>query len=177
MPSWAWSRNGWPDESRHRHDFPAHPGADAGAPARAGHSGPEGAGGDEYGAAASVRRRRDAAPCLRRHPAADRPGPDHFQPVYRRSLCELACQGRSLDRVLEIGGGCGYQAAVLAKLAREVLSIERIAKLVGHARVTLRGLRVNNVLMKNADGGTATGKRRRSMPSSSPPRCPTSRMS
>jgi len=66
--------------------------------------------------------------------------------------CELACQGRNLDRVLEIGGGCGYQAAVLAKLAREVVSIERIAKLVGRARVTLRGLRINNVLMKNADG-------------------------
>jgi protein-L-isoaspartate(D-aspartate) O-methyltransferase len=67
--------------------------------------------------------------------------------------CELACQGRVLERVLEIGGGCGYQAAVLSKLAKEVVSIERIAKLVGRARMTLRGLRVNNVLMKNADGG------------------------
>lgn len=66
--------------------------------------------------------------------------------------CELACQGRRLDRVLEIGGGCGYQAAVLAKLAKEVVSIERIAKLVGRARVTLRELRINNVLIKNADG-------------------------
>jgi len=66
--------------------------------------------------------------------------------------CELACQGRILDRVLEIGGGCGYQAAVLSKLAKEVVSVERIAKLVGRARLTLRGLRINNVLMKNADG-------------------------
>lgn len=66
--------------------------------------------------------------------------------------CELACQGRRLERVLEIGGGCGYQAAVLAKLAKEVVSIERIAKLVGRARITLRELRVNNVLFKNADG-------------------------
>jgi protein-L-isoaspartate(D-aspartate) O-methyltransferase len=66
--------------------------------------------------------------------------------------CELISEGRDLDRVLEVGGGCGYQAAVLSKLAREVLSLERIAKLVGRARQTLRGLRINNVLMKNVDG-------------------------
>jgi protein-L-isoaspartate(D-aspartate) O-methyltransferase len=66
--------------------------------------------------------------------------------------CELACRGHMLDRVLEIGGGCGYQAAVLSKLAKEVLSLERIAKLVGRARMTLRELRINNVLIKNVDG-------------------------
>lgn len=66
--------------------------------------------------------------------------------------CELACRGRLLERVLEIGGGCGYQAAVLSKLAREVLSLERIAKLIGRARQTLRELRINNVLIKNVDG-------------------------
>ena len=66
--------------------------------------------------------------------------------------CELACRGHMLERVLEIGGGCGYQAAVLSRLAREVLSLERIAKLIGRARLTLRELRINNVLMKNVDG-------------------------
>lgn len=66
--------------------------------------------------------------------------------------CELACRGRPLERVLEIGGGCGYQAAVLSRLAKEVLSLERIAKLIGRARKTLRELRINNVLMKNVDG-------------------------
>jgi protein-L-isoaspartate(D-aspartate) O-methyltransferase len=66
--------------------------------------------------------------------------------------CELAFRGQTLDRVLEIGGGCGYQAAVLSKLAKEVLSLERIAKLIGRARLTLRELRINNVLMKNVDG-------------------------
>lgn len=66
--------------------------------------------------------------------------------------CELACQGHTLERVLEIGGGCGYQAAVLSKLAKEVLSLERIAKLIGRARKTLRELRINNVVMKNVDG-------------------------
>jgi protein-L-isoaspartate(D-aspartate) O-methyltransferase len=66
--------------------------------------------------------------------------------------CELACRGNRLDRVLEVGGGCGYQAAVLSRLAKEVLSLERIAKLIGKARQTLRQLRINNVVMKNVDG-------------------------
>lgn len=66
--------------------------------------------------------------------------------------CELACRGQTLERVLEIGGGCGYQAAVLSRLAKEVLSLERIAKLIGKARKTLRELRINNVLIKNVDG-------------------------
>jgi protein-L-isoaspartate(D-aspartate) O-methyltransferase len=66
--------------------------------------------------------------------------------------CELACQGKPMEIVLEIGCGCGYQAAVLARLAKKVVSIERIAKLVGKARHTLRELRINNVLIKNADG-------------------------
>lgn len=68
--------------------------------------------------------------------------------------CELIAQDRTLERVLEVGGGCGYQAAVLSKLAKEVLSLERIAKLIGRARQTLRDLRINNVLIKNVDGTT-----------------------
>lgn len=66
--------------------------------------------------------------------------------------CELISKDRQLARVLEVGGGCGYQAAVLSRLAREVVSLERITKLVGRARQTLRALRINNVLMKNVDG-------------------------
>lgn len=63
-----------------------------------------------------------------------------------------AGQGRPLGRVLEIGLGCGYQAAVLARLAREVVSIDRIAQLVGKTRARLRELRVNNVKPKHGDG-------------------------
>ncbi|KAB2318231.1 protein-L-isoaspartate(D-aspartate) O-methyltransferase [Betaproteobacteria bacterium SCN1] len=63
-----------------------------------------------------------------------------------------AGQGRPLGRVLEIGLGCGYQAAILAKLAREVVSMERIAALVGKTRVRLRELRINNVKPKHGDG-------------------------
>lgn len=66
--------------------------------------------------------------------------------------CELACQVASLDRVLEIGGGCGYQAAVLSLLAKEVVSIERIAALVRQARESLIKLRARNVYMKIGDG-------------------------
>lgn len=61
-------------------------------------------------------------------------------------------QGHELGRVLEIGLGCGYQAAVLSKLAREVVSMERIAALVGKTRARLRELRVNNVKPKHGDG-------------------------
>lgn len=72
-------------------------------------------------------------------------------------VCELARggesgAGRELGRVLEIGLGCGYQASVLARIAREVISIERIAALVGKSRQRLRELRVNNVKPKHGDG-------------------------
>jgi len=60
--------------------------------------------------------------------------------------------GHELGRVLEIGLGCGYQAAVLGKLAREVISMERIAALVGKTRPRLRQLRINNVKPKHGDG-------------------------
>lgn len=63
-----------------------------------------------------------------------------------------AGHGHTLNRVLEIGLGCGYQAAVLGKLAREVVSMERIAALVGKTRVRLRELRINNVKPKHGDG-------------------------
>lgn len=72
-------------------------------------------------------------------------------------MCELARGSdrgvaRELGRVLEIGLGCGYQASVLARLAREVISIERIAALVGVTRKRLRELRINNVKPKHGDG-------------------------
>lgn len=66
--------------------------------------------------------------------------------------CELACQGRKLDKVLEVGGGCGYQAAVLSKLAKSVFSLERIARLVGTARSNLQTMHIGNVTIRNMDG-------------------------
>ena len=75
------------------------------------------------------------------------------QPYTVARMCELARAGRALGRVLEIGTGCGYQAAVLSKLAREVFSVERIHALIEQARVRiLRELKLRNVRMKLADG-------------------------
>lgn len=69
-------------------------------------------------------------------------------------LLEAECvrgQG-GLGRVLEIGTGCGYQAAVLACVAREVHTIERLRGLHEKARENLRPLRLNNVHLILGDG-------------------------
>jgi protein-L-isoaspartate(D-aspartate) O-methyltransferase len=57
-----------------------------------------------------------------------------------------------LGRVLEIGTGCGYQAAVLSLLAHEVYSIERLRGLHDKARENLRTLRLPNVHLLFGDG-------------------------
>jgi len=57
-----------------------------------------------------------------------------------------------LGRVLEIGTGCGYQAAVLSHLATEVYSIERLRGLHDKARENLRTLRLHNVHLLFGDG-------------------------
>lgn len=55
-------------------------------------------------------------------------------------------------RVLEIGTGSGYQAAVLSRLAREVVSVERYRTLAEHARERLRAVGANNVEVIFGDG-------------------------
>lgn len=69
-------------------------------------------------------------------------------------MLELLCQGRGdrLGRVLDIGTGCGYQAAVLSHLAREVYSIERLRALHEKARDNLRAFRLANVHLLFGDG-------------------------
>lgn len=56
------------------------------------------------------------------------------------------------DNVLEIGTGCGYQAAILAKLVRKVTSVERIPAVADLARSNLAGLGISNVEIQTADG-------------------------
>ncbi len=56
------------------------------------------------------------------------------------------------EKVLEIGTGSGYQAAVLARLAREVYTIEIVPELAAEARRTLAALGYANVHVKTADG-------------------------
>ncbi len=74
------------------------------------------------------------------------------QPYVVALMIQTLRAGRELGKVLEIGTGCGYQAAVLAQLALEVYSIERIAPLLTKARANLRGLRLANLRLKHADG-------------------------
>jgi len=56
------------------------------------------------------------------------------------------------DRVLEIGTGCGYQAAVLSRLAKQVYSVERIEALADRARDALALTGCQNVEIKTGDG-------------------------
>jgi protein-L-isoaspartate(D-aspartate) O-methyltransferase len=56
------------------------------------------------------------------------------------------------EKVLEIGTGCGYQAAVLAHLAARVCTVERIPKLAAHARETLEAIGAANVWVRTANG-------------------------
>lgn len=72
-------------------------------------------------------------------------------------MIELLLAGRTdaggrLGRVLEIGTGCGYQAAVLACVATEVYSLERLRGLHDKARENLRAFRLPNVHLLFGDG-------------------------
>ncbi|HSD59538.1 MAG TPA: protein-L-isoaspartate(D-aspartate) O-methyltransferase [Burkholderiales bacterium] len=67
-------------------------------------------------------------------------------------MTELLRAGGSLGKVLEIGTGCGYQGAVLSRVAREVYTVERIAPLVARARLILRDLKITNVRVRHGDG-------------------------
>jgi protein-L-isoaspartate(D-aspartate) O-methyltransferase len=80
------------------------------------------------------------------------------QPWVVARMCELARNGRPLDSVLEIGTGCGYQAAVLAQIATTVYTVERIGVLVGKARRNLQRLKVGNVRLKHGDGSGDLGE-------------------
>jgi protein-L-isoaspartate(D-aspartate) O-methyltransferase len=80
------------------------------------------------------------------------------QPWVVARMTELAREGRKLDRVLEIGTGCGYQTAVLAQMAGEVYTVERIGALVAKARRNLQALKVKNVRLKHGDGSADLGE-------------------
>jgi protein-L-isoaspartate(D-aspartate) O-methyltransferase len=69
-------------------------------------------------------------------------------------MIELLRNGKpgKLGRVLEVGTGCGYQAAVLSLLADEVYSIERLRGLHDKARENLRHFRLPNVHLLFGDG-------------------------
>lgn len=72
--------------------------------------------------------------------------------VSRMAELLLNGAGKKMGRVLEIGSGCGYQAAILSLLCHEVYSIERLKDLHNKARENLRTLRLPNVHLLLGDG-------------------------
>ncbi len=74
------------------------------------------------------------------------------QPYVVARMTEALLAMGTLNKVLEIGTGCGYQTAVLSPLVKEIYTIERISSLLGKARRTLRELRIRNVNFRHDDG-------------------------
>lgn len=74
------------------------------------------------------------------------------QPYIVGRMIEVMRNGGNLNKVLEIGTGCGYQARVLSLVAKEVYSIERIKPLHELAKSNLRALRVSNLRLQYGDG-------------------------
>lgn len=74
------------------------------------------------------------------------------QPYIVAAMTEALLSTGRLDRVLEIGAGCGYQSAVLAQLAGRVFSIERIAAFVNKLRNRMHELKLTNVRVRHGDG-------------------------
>lgn len=75
------------------------------------------------------------------------------QPYIVARMTEMLLgSAQALDKVLEVGTGCGYQTAVLAQVAKTVYSVERIHPLVRHARERLYALGQHNVRLRHSDG-------------------------
>lgn len=75
------------------------------------------------------------------------------QPYIVAKMTELLLEGGPRHKVLEIGTGCGYQTAILAKLVDQLYSVERIAPLMKKARDLLWELGIKTVGFKHSDGG------------------------
>lgn len=109
-----------------------------------------------------VPRHRFVLPGYERHAYDNRPLPiGHGQTISQPFIVALMTDLLDLkpsDRVLEIGTGCGYQAAVLAELAREVYSIEIVEPLGREAAQRLRALGYRNVTTKIGDGYQGWGE-------------------
>jgi protein-L-isoaspartate(D-aspartate) O-methyltransferase len=79
------------------------------------------------------------------------------QPWVVAAICQ-ALELRGSERLLEIGTGSGYSTAVLARLAAEVVSLERVPELGNAARALLRDLEVSNAEVVVADGSKGCAK-------------------
>lgn len=74
------------------------------------------------------------------------------QPYIVAKMTEVLVAGGPLEKVLEIGAGCGYQTAILAQLAKRVFAIERIGAFVDRLREKTRQLKYRNIQIKHGDG-------------------------
>jgi protein-L-isoaspartate(D-aspartate) O-methyltransferase len=104
----------------------------------------------------AVPRERFVSESLRQRAYEDSPlgigqGQTISQPYIVALMAEAMAIGPT-DRVLEVGTGCGYAAAVLACIAREVYTIERHAALASTARERLQALGIDNVHVRCGDG-------------------------
>ena len=86
----------------------------------------------------------------------DRPLPIGYgQTISQPYIVALMTESLELkgdEKVLEIGTGSGYQAAILSRLAKHVFTIERNASLADRAQEVLKKLKINNVHIKVGDG-------------------------
>jgi protein-L-isoaspartate(D-aspartate) O-methyltransferase len=93
---------------------------------------------------------------VRDHAYEDRPLPiGHRQTISQPYVVAAMTEALDLspgERVLEIGTGSGYQAAVLSELSREVFSVEIVAPLAQRARADLARLGYDNVRVRSGDG-------------------------
>jgi protein-L-isoaspartate(D-aspartate) O-methyltransferase len=74
------------------------------------------------------------------------------QPYVVARMMDILLHDREPGKVLEVGTGCGYQAAVLARVFPQVYSIERIKGLHERARANLLGLKLSNLRLVHGDG-------------------------
>ena len=107
-------------------------------------------------AIARTPRRLFVPPSFQDDAEADRPLPiGHGQTISQPYIVALMTEWLQLsgeERVLEIGTGSGYQAAILARLAREVFSVEILADLSERAAAALHAAGIDNVHLRVGDG-------------------------
>ena len=75
------------------------------------------------------------------------------QPFVVARMTEALLDAGPLEKVLEVGTGCGYQTAILSALVKRVYTVERLAALSQRARQTLASINIRNVFFRHADGG------------------------
>ncbi len=74
------------------------------------------------------------------------------QPYIVAKMTEALIKGKDLQKVLEIGTGCGYQTVIMAQFTKQIYTVERISGLLMRAREQFQKLACTNIRSKHADG-------------------------